>query len=1318
MADYPSDKKRDVGYKFSAGILSTDPDFSWFAEPFGLSPNQLAKDMWVQAVPYAGSGGADTAISSISYITKKDIVLVLEPNTNGTLWLAREGGTLSGNRMRNFINPNNHTNAAGNISLGYTVLIFQSSNNGSKGTSITTTAGSWQFMYKEGAFITDDGVTPSDMGWNTTSTTSGESILHATAYQYHGLHFEPDNNPSNGDVLKYTLPDNGNPGYLEWGSGGSGSGSGEANEMSFKNIAVSGQTTVVADTTTDTLNLVGGTNVTITTNATTDTITFNATGGISLSDITVGTEGTPSGNGSISYDGTTGVITYTPPAFGLDDLTDVTGGEIPDSFLPEIPDDKLPEIPTDKLPTIPNDKLNFNSSNGTPTGVLPAAQIPNIDLTTKVTGTLPVTSGGTGLTDVSTLLNTNTTKTDVGLSNVDNTSDANKPVSNAQQTALDAKAPTANPTFTGTVSGVTAAHVGLGNVENKSSQEIRDDIAAGDIPSLDAAKITTGSFDSARIPNLNADKITFGVFGSARIPTLNTSKIGFGILSTDRGGTGINTFSEANFKNSNVTASDIGSGTFNIDRIPDLGADKITTGTFVSTRIPDLNASKIAFGTLSSNRLPSIPVVKGGTGITDFSEADFKNSNVTVSDISDFDTEVSNNTNVAANTDKRSYPTADENKLSALPTNANLQTALDAKASLTGTETLTNKTINGATIDSTTTIDGTAASTVKAGAAAGSTANQDSTATILSGNLTGSVDGTAVATIKSGAAAGATANQDSTATILSGNLTGSVDGTAVATIKSGAAAGATALQTVPDLDASKITSGSFDVGRIPTITSSKISDIEIGSDKQDVASGVTKVVTGDAVYARANQDDWGVPEGTAIQSTGETGGTKFLREDGDGTCSWQTISTSGGATDIEDLDNVTKVGSYSGNDMLVYDSASNAFKNTRTLNLLSVSANEFNGSFQDVSANVPNIKIASITENSLKHGIVEVINDFIIKLDVGQASGNPKTFQVRNGADDVVFLVDETGGIRTTKFKDTTGNDKIEYETDKVKIHDDIKSVTGKFKDNSDVTRIDYSGTVTKISGDVQYTGSSPATISGPDADKLNIESVDDIDFKIASGGASSKSFKFYNNTNEIASLASNGELQIDGDLIASRKIQLGNSDTTIERTAAGKVSIEGKEIVTVNRVLQQFNLSFTDDIGTTQHYLSWRDQYEQSSISSDLVDTNYLVPANGRVKCVYMRVGYITANSTMTVRVYSMNAGFQESQVQQEAEATSITTSDRFEVFAFYFDDAEHFQAGDSIKISVQNTVDSGGTQIYNVTAVLEFDYTQMGRTDTGELA
>jgi hypothetical protein len=46
-------------------------------------------------------------------------------------------------------------------------------------------------------------------------------------------------------------------------------------------------------------------------------------------------------------------------------------------------------------------------------------------------------------------------------------------------------------------------------------------------------------------------------------------------------------------------------------------------------------------------------------------------------------------------------------------------------------------------------------------------------------------------------------------------------------------------------------------------------------------------------------------EGTELKSTGETGGTKFLREDGDGTCSWQTVSvdTATNATHVYVADN-------------------------------------------------------------------------------------------------------------------------------------------------------------------------------------------------------------------------------------------------------------------------------------------------------------------------------------------------------------------------------------------------------------------------------
>ena len=61
------------------------------------------------------------------------------------------------------------------------------------------------------------------------------------------------------------------------------------------------------------------------------------------------------------------------------------------------------------------------------------------------TGTVTVPTGA------SITAPTGLVKGDVGLGNVDNTSDANKPVSTAGQTALDLKANLASPTFTGTV---------------------------------------------------------------------------------------------------------------------------------------------------------------------------------------------------------------------------------------------------------------------------------------------------------------------------------------------------------------------------------------------------------------------------------------------------------------------------------------------------------------------------------------------------------------------------------------------------------------------------------------------------------------------------------------------------------------------------------------------------------------------------------------------------------------------------------------------------------------------------------------------------
>lgn len=74
------------------------------------------------------------------------------------------------------------------------------------------------------------------------------------------------NSPTDGYILKYD-----NTNGLVWGAAGSG---GDVNQNAFSNIAVSGQSTVAAESATDTATFVGAGGLTITTNASSDEITF------------------------------------------------------------------------------------------------------------------------------------------------------------------------------------------------------------------------------------------------------------------------------------------------------------------------------------------------------------------------------------------------------------------------------------------------------------------------------------------------------------------------------------------------------------------------------------------------------------------------------------------------------------------------------------------------------------------------------------------------------------------------------------------------------------------------------------------------------------------------------------------------------------------------------------------------------------------------------------------------------------------------------------------------------------------------------------
>lgn len=110
-------------------------------------------------------------------------------------------------------------------------------------------------------------------------------------------------------------------------------------------------------------------------------------------------------------------------------------------------------------------------------------------------------------------------------------------------------------------------------------------------------------------------------------------------------------------------------------------------------------------------------------------------------------------------------------------------------------------------------------------------------------------------------------------------------------------------------------------------------DSHIGSTSNPHSTTADQVLpsqtgnSGKFLTTNGTSSSWGTPsagsvEGTGVLSTGETGGTKYLREDGDGTCSWQDVPGGGWDGDISDinLDGGTDIGAdLSDADLILVD---------------------------------------------------------------------------------------------------------------------------------------------------------------------------------------------------------------------------------------------------------------------------------------------------------------------------------------------------------------------------------------------------------------
>jgi hypothetical protein len=273
------------------------------------------------------------------------------------------------------------------------------------------------------------------------------------------------------------------------------------------------------------------------------------------------------------------------------------------------------------------------------------------------------------------------TKTMVGLGNVDNTSDVNKPVSDATQILLNAKASLESPTFTGTVAGITKTMVGLGNVDNTT--DANKPISSATQTALDAKA------SNSALASHEAD--TTSIHGIANTANLETQ-------------TGAQT---------KATAAETAANSFTTSAINALTTSDIEEGTnqyFTNERAQDAVGTNVGNG-LNYDDPTAVISVKLGTGV------EFDGSgNVKITDAVTTNSGTQTLTNKTINTASNDITvvTADVSDLTASAAELNtldgitastaelnyvdgvtsaIQTQLDAKASLAGA-TFTG-TVNG-----------------------------------------------------------------------------------------------------------------------------------------------------------------------------------------------------------------------------------------------------------------------------------------------------------------------------------------------------------------------------------------------------------------------------------------------------------------------------------------------------------------------------------------------------------------------------------------------------------------------------------------------
>jgi hypothetical protein len=354
---------------------------------------------------------------------------------------------------------------------------------------------------------------------------------------------------------------------------------------------------------------------------------------------------------------------------------------------------------------------------------------------------------------------------------------------------------------------------------------------------------------------------------------------------------------------------------------------------------------------------------------------------------------------------------------------------------------------------------------------------------------------------------------------------------------------------------------------------------------------------------------------------------------------------------------------------------------------------------------------------------IKMINDAddseYTTINVGAGGG--ATFQTYSDDEtgDLRFLAD--GNVKISSFSDSSSTGTIFQNSGTtiadLTVHHSATWLT--IYENGGASTDDYFTIKTQAKGATDLitwdaSGSEEAHLT------LDAEGVINLD---ADGGA----IIFKDDSAVLAKISTDGldftdnigaKIIFEGGTDDAHQTTLGVTEPTQDNAielpnAAGTVQLQG---TSAGKQLQIFSQSFGDDLGTTKHYLPFKDINEQTTIYQE--EAAMIAPADGRIVSVTIRMSQVNAGANRTIGVHTFGPNASQfttgNWTEEETETLAISSSDDNHVFHFAFSNAKHFESGELVTLSIQDDSDvhSGWRYTY-VSTVVEWDYsTWLGST------